>query len=198
MKNNTLTKLALTCLIATFVTGCACSDSRKPVSKSSNEIAALDSTKATAQDVKMATAKLKGLKDSNIQGVVTFTQQPDGVLIVGEIDGLAPGKHGFHIHEFGDCGKDGAATGAHFNPTNKKHGGPDSPDRHVGDLGNLLADSKGHAHYEKLDKVISLNGKDSIVGRSLVIHVDEDDFKTQPTGASGDKLACGVIVIGVQ
>jgi Cu-Zn family superoxide dismutase len=112
---------------------------------------------------------------------------------VADVDGLSPGKHGFHVHEFGDCSGDGSATGSHFNPTNSKHGGPDSRERHVGDLGNLVADETGYAHYERVDKIISLEGENSILGRSIVIHADPDDYTTQPTGASGTKIACGVI-----
>jgi Cu-Zn family superoxide dismutase len=126
---------------------------------------------------------------------VTFTKVKGGVQIIADIDGLTPGKHGFHVHEFGDCGKNGDAAGAHFNPTNQKHGGPDSPERHVGDFGNLEANSHGHAHYERIDKLIQLEGKNSIIGRSIMIHADEDDFTTQPTGASGARIGCGVIEI---
>lgn len=144
--------------------------------------------------MKRAVAIIKPIKGNQVQGKVTFKKVADGIRIVAEIDGLTPGKHGFHIHEFGDCGgEDGAAAGAHFNPTNQKHGGPDSEERHVGDLGNLVADEKGHAHYERVDKVISFEGNNSIIGRSVIIHADADDYKSQPAGASGAKIACGVI-----
>jgi superoxide dismutase, Cu-Zn family len=193
-KRSILSNLVAGCALVILISGCACSDSRKPTTRS-NEIAAVGSleTKET-KDVKSAFVNVKGFKDNKITGKITFTQQPDGVLIVGDVDGLTPGKHGFHVHEHGDCSaSDGSSAGAHFNPTNKKHGGPDDPDRHVGDLGNMVADANGHAHYQRVDKVISLNGKDTIVGLSIIIHADEDDYKTQPTGASGTKIACGII-----
>jgi len=127
-------------------------------------------------------------------GIVKFTQTSEGIKIVADVNGLTPGKHGFHIHELGDCSSpDGKSAGGHFNPTNKKHGSPDAEERHVGDLGNLVADDNGRAHYERLDKVISLNGPNSIIGRGIIVHAGEDDLTSQPTGNAGARLACGVI-----
>jgi Cu-Zn family superoxide dismutase len=127
-------------------------------------------------------------------GIVKFTRTSDGIRIVADVNGLTPGKHGFHIHEFGDCSSlDGKSAGGHFNPDNKKHGAPDDLERHVGDLGNLVAGDDGKAHYERLDKVISLNGPNSIIGRGIIVHAGEDDLTSQPTGNAGARLACGVI-----
>jgi Cu-Zn family superoxide dismutase len=125
---------------------------------------------------------------------VTFTKVPGGINIVADVDGLKPGKHGFHVHEHGDCsGTDGMKAGGHFNPTNSKHGGPDSPERHVGDFGNLEADENGHAHYERVDKLITFEGTNSILGKSIIIHADPDDYVTQPTGNAGARIGCGKI-----
>ena len=75
--------------------------------------------------------------------------------------------------------------------------GPDDAKRHVGDFGNLKADSTGNASYKRVDNVISLNGRNSIIGRSLIVHAKPDDFKTQqPPGNAGDRIGCGVIGIG--
>lgn len=127
-------------------------------------------------------------------GTVTFMQQQNGVRIIADVAGLTPGKHGFHIHEHGDCSAaDASSAGGHFNPTNTKHGGPDSEERHAGDLGNLDADKSGFAHYDRVDTVISLQGPNSIIGKSIVIHADEDDLKTDPAGKSGPRIGCGVI-----
>jgi Cu-Zn family superoxide dismutase len=127
---------------------------------------------------------------------VTFAATSDGVRIIADIGGLKPGKHGFHIHEHGDCGSsDLASAGGHFNPTNKVHGGPDSAERHVGDLGNLEANASGFAHYDRVDKVISLNGPDSIIGKSVLLHEDPDDLTSDPSGNAGKRIACGVIVV---
>jgi Cu-Zn family superoxide dismutase len=133
--------------------------------------------------------------DSEVVGAVTFTEVEGGVRIIADIGGLTPGKHGFHIHEHGDCSApDATSAGGHFNPTKKKHGGPDSAERHVGDLGNIEANDQGLAHYDRVDNVISLNGKESIIGKSIIIHSDPDDLVSDPTGNAGKRLACGEIV----
>lgn len=141
-----------------------------------------------------AFAEVNPTEGNTVKGKVTFTQQGDKLYIVADFEGLKPGEHGFHIHEHGDCSAhDGSSAGGHFNPTNKKHGGPEDEERHAGDLGNVVADEDGKAHYELLDSVLQLNGKDTIVGRSVVIHADPDDLVTQPTGNSGGRIGCGVI-----
>jgi Cu-Zn family superoxide dismutase len=133
---------------------------------------------------------------SSVSGTVTFAQTDSGILIVADIDSLTPGKHGFHIHQYGDCSSyDGTSAGGHFNPDNKEHGGPNSKIRHVGDLGNITADSSRVAHLEMVDKVISFSGPHSIIGRAVVIHANEDDLKTPPSGNAGVRVACGVIGI---
>jgi Cu-Zn family superoxide dismutase len=134
---------------------------------------------------------------NKVSGTVRFTEVADGVQIQAEITGLSPGKHGFHVHEFGDCSAaDLASAGAHFNPTNKPHAGPDTAERHVGDMGNVEADASGTAKLDYVDHEISLT-KDqrSVIGRSVVVHAKADDLKSQPAGDSGARIACGVIGI---
>ena len=147
--------------------------------------------------VTMAVAVVHALGDHKVKGKVTFTQKDDGVEIVAELTGLTPGEHGFHVHEFGDCSMaDGKCAGGHFNPTGMPHGGPDDAKRHVGDLGNIKADDSGKATYKRVDKLISLNGSNSIIGRSVIVHAKADDFKTQqPPGNAGDRSGCGTIGI---
>jgi superoxide dismutase, Cu-Zn family len=145
--------------------------------------------------IKKAVAALNPTKGNHVQGVVNFTEVEGGIHITATIEGLTPGKHGFHIHEFGDCSApDGSSAGGHFNPTNQKHGGPDHLERHAGDLGNIVADAFGIAHYDRVDSVITLNGPNTIIGRSLIVHANPDDLKTQPTGNAGGRVACGLIV----
>jgi len=145
--------------------------------------------------VTKAFAVINAKSGSEVVGGVTFSQVEGGVKIVADIGGLTPGKHGFHIHEHGDCSAaDASSAGGHFNPTNQKHGGPDSAKRHAGDFGNLCANEFGYAHYERVDRVIQLNGEHSIIGKSIVIHADEDDLVTDPTGNSGKRIGCGEIV----
>jgi Cu-Zn family superoxide dismutase len=125
---------------------------------------------------------------------VTFEQVGDEVKIVADVTGLTPGKHGFHIHDVGDCSApDAASAGAHFNPTQHKHGGPATSDHHDGDLGNIVADASGKAHLEWKGKM-NLKGMNAVLAKSVVVHEKEDDLKTDPSGNSGARQACGVIV----
>lgn len=133
---------------------------------------------------------------SKVTGIVSFEKSGNGVRITADIEGLSPGPHGFHIHEFGDCSSpDAASAGGHFNPTDMPHGGPKVEKHHAGDLGNIEADKNGHARMEITDNMLSLEGPNSVIGRSVIVHAQADDFKTQPTGGSGARVACGVIGI---
>jgi len=127
-------------------------------------------------------------------GTVTFTKTDAGVQVVADITGLTPGQHGFHIHEFGDCSApDATSAGGHFNPSKNPHAGHDDAKRHEGDLGNIEADSSGKAHLELTDKMMTMSGEMSIIGRGVIVHEKVDDLKTQPTGNAGGRVACGVI-----
>ncbi|KAJ1927159.1 Superoxide dismutase [Cu-Zn] [Tieghemiomyces parasiticus] len=148
-----------------------------------------------------AVAVLTG--DKGVNGTVTFTQSSSSgpVSVTGELKGLAPGKHGFHVHQFGDNTNGCVSAGPHFNPEAKTHGAPDAAVRHVGDLGNVQADSNGVAKIDIKDSVIQLSGAHSILGRTIIVHADEDDLGlgghklSAATGNAGDRLACGVIGI---
>jgi Cu-Zn family superoxide dismutase len=142
--------------------------------------------------VKKAVCHIHGLGKNKVSGVVTFTQTGHEVQVVGTIKGLTPGKHGFHVHEFGDVSSaDGLSAGGHFDPEHKMHGGPESHVRHVGDLGNIEANDDGVAEIKKTDKVISLNGPHSILGRSIIVHAKEDDLKD--IKSAGARIGGGVI-----
>ena len=148
----------------------------------------------SAQEPTKAIAVLHPTAGNTVAGLVTFTNSGDEVKVVADITGLTPGKHGFHIHEFGDCSSsDGSSAGGHFNPAHRNHGAPDASDRHAGDLGNIEADASGKAHLEWSDKMMKLSGPDSIIGHAVIVHEKADDLKTQPTGNAGGRLACGVI-----
>jgi Cu-Zn family superoxide dismutase len=143
-----------------------------------------------------AIAVIHPIGDSGVLGVVAFTQKGDVVEVRGTIQGLKPGKHAFHVHQWGDCSsRDGMAAGGHFNPDMKHHGGPDSEDRHVGDLGNITAGPDGVANIDITDKVLSLQGGHSIIGRSVIVHAGVDDLKSDPAGNAGGRIGCGVIGI---
>ncbi|XP_075245735.1 superoxide dismutase [Cu-Zn]-like [Convolutriloba macropyga] len=144
-----------------------------------------------------------GNSSSGVQGTLLLEQksQEAPVVIKGEISGLAPGKHGFHIHEFGDNTNGCTSAGGHFNPQQKQHGGPVDENRHVGDLGNVEVGEDGIAKVEISDQQAQLIGEQSIIGRSLVVHADEDDLgkggfpDSLTTGHAGGRVACGVIGI---
>ena len=142
-----------------------------------------------------AIAVLHPTAGNKVSGTITFIEVADGVQVHAELAGLTAGDHGFHVHEFGDCSAlDAGSAGAHFNPTNKAHAGPDAPERHVGDMGNAEADASGKAKLEYVDHQISLtNDQQSVIGRSVVVHMKRDDLKSQPAGDSGARVACGVI-----
>lgn len=159
-------------------------------------LVAIALTSASAQDTTKLVAKLNPSSGSQVSGTVTFTAAADGAQVVVDIAGLTPGKHGFHIHDKGDCSDPKAASaGAHFNPTHGHHGGPDTTERHAGDFGNVTADAAGKVHVELKGKTLKMNGADSIVGKSVIVHAGEDDLKTDPSGNSGDRVACGVIEV---
>lgn len=141
-----------------------------------------------------AQARLEPVDGGSVGGVVTFYEVDAGVLVEATVTGLARGAHGFHIHEGGDCAGGAAGIGAHFNPHDAPHDRWDAADRHVGDLPMLTADASGRARLSAVTVGPSIrSGRASIVGRSVVLHAAPDDFSTQPDGAAGAVLACGVI-----
>ncbi len=145
------------------------------------------------------TAQLAPTTGNAAAGTVTFIQQGNAVLVAGEVRGLTPGReHGFHVHDKGDCsGGDGMATGGHFNPTAAAHGAHDHSQHHAGDLVSLKADAGGVSRFSYTSTSIAVgSGATNVIGRGLIVHRDPDDFKTQPTGNAGPRIACAVITLG--
>lgn len=142
-----------------------------------------------------AVAEMQPTEGNETRGTVTFEQVNGKVHVMAKLSGLTPGLHGFHVHENGDCSApDGTSAGGHFNPTGEHHGGPESSVHHVGDLGNIEADENGNAeHHATLDFLDLGDGEKSILNRGLIVHAKPDDLVSQPTGAAGARLACGVI-----
>ena len=143
-----------------------------------------------------ATASLQPTKGSTVRGTANFEQRGDKVRVVANVSGLrANAEFGFHVHEVGDCSSaDGMSAKGHFNPYGKPHGHPGSAERHGGDLPSLKSDASGNANLTADVDIITVTpGQASIVGRGLIVHVQPDDFKTQPTGNAGARSACGVI-----
>jgi Cu-Zn family superoxide dismutase len=166
-----------------------------------------------------AQANVQGGEGSRVWGRVTF-HQPEGGTFIGEgtsykapvasaaanastgkvyvridINGLPSNrKFGFHVHEKGDCSGDFSGAGGHFNPGGKPHGPQDSPDHHAGDLPNLESNGEGVANGTfTTDQLTVSPGPNSVVGRAVIIHEKPDDYRTQPAGNSGPRIACGVI-----
>ncbi len=146
-----------------------------------------------------ATAQLQPTKGNKTFGEATFEQVGDKVRVIVFVQGLKPGQeHGFHIHEAGDCSSgDGMSAKGHFDPHGKPHGHPTAGERHAGDLPSLKAAKNGRAKLDVMADIITVGpGPASIIGRGLIIHADPDDYKTQPTGNAGARIACGVIKAG--
>jgi superoxide dismutase, Cu-Zn family len=141
-----------------------------------------------------AVCVLQPVGKSGVSGTIVFDESAGRVHISGKISGLTPGKHAFHVHQFGDVTDEakGLSAGGHFNPHNMPHGAPEARSRHVGDLGNITAESDGTANVDQYDTVIEFSGANNIIGHSLVVHAKPDTFE-QPVGNAGDRVAVGVI-----
>lgn len=154
-------------------------------------------TQAIAADP-AAMAALKPLGDNKVSGTVQFMQQGQGVHAKVEVTGLPPdSEHGFHVHEKGDCSApDGTSAGGHFEPHGKPHG-PQDAAHHSGDMPSLKSDANGRATLDfKMENVTVAPGDSTVVGKAVIVHAKPDDFKTQPSGNSGARVACGVVDAG--
>ena len=159
----------------------------------------LAACQTTPPEPPRANAQLKPTKGSKAFGEATFEQVGDKVRVVIFVQGLKPGQeHGLHVHEAGDCSSgDGMSAKGHFNPHGKPHGNPASAERHAGDLPSLKANKAGRGNVQvDVDGFTVTPGPASIIGRGLIVHADPDDYKTQPTGNAGARIACGVIQAG--
>jgi superoxide dismutase, Cu-Zn family len=156
-------------------------------------VAVVSAAPAYAQS---AVARLEATKGNATSGTVTFTQKGDKVAVEAKVSGLTPGGHGFHIHEKGDCSSgDGMSAGGHFNPTSKPHGNPAAAEHHAGDIPMLVADASGNATLSiELGGMTVGSGATDVIGKAVIVHKDADDYTTQPTGNSGARVACGLIV----
>ncbi|KAM7485138.1 hypothetical protein LguiA_001147 [Lonicera macranthoides] len=138
--------------------------------------------------------------NTGVSGTVFFTQEEDGpTTVTGNLSGLSPGLHGFHVHALGDTTNGCMSTGPHYNPAGKEHGAPEDENRHAGDLGNVTVGEDGCANFTIVDTQIPLVGSGSIIGRAVVVHGDPDDLGkgghelSKSTGNAGGRVACGII-----
>lgn len=164
--------------------------------------AAFAAAAAVAQEQHTAKADLK-TADGKSAGTATLEETPHGVIVKAKLENLPPGAHAFHIHEKGAC--DGAekfkSAGGHFNPAKHKHGIANDKGPHAGDLPNVVVPDSGQAEVEFFATGVTLkqSGKTSLFhegGTALVVHAKGDDYKTDPTGEAGDRIACGVVTKG--
>lgn len=165
--------------------------------ENSGRMAILRGLGPAGTDLKPLGAAVVEMRSGMVCGVTRFVQVSEDLCVIdGTIDGLSPGRHGLNIHELGDLSQGCTSTGDHYNPRNCKHGAPEDSERHVGDLGNILADKNGRASFRIEDKNIKVW---DVIGRSLVVHLDEDDLGrgsnefSKITGNSGPGLSCGII-----
>jgi len=145
----------------------------------------------------MAMAAMQPISGSAVQGVVHFQEMTNGeVEVRADLTGVPAGTHGFHVHEFGDCGDNGNAAGGHFNPMSAPHAGPDSASHHAGDFGNVTADASGNVKVRFTTRSVKVTaGSTSSVGHAVILHANSDDLTTQPTGNAGGRIACGVVTL---
>jgi Cu-Zn family superoxide dismutase len=143
-----------------------------------------------------ATATIRDLSGVRV-GTATFTDTYAGVLVVGSVTGLGLGAHGIHIHGAGKCDPPFTSAGAHFNPLGKQHGFENPNGPHLGDMPNVDTPASGTLRFEVLMAGVTLKGANRLLdasGAAIVIHSARDDYKTDPSGDSGSRIACGVIV----
>jgi Cu-Zn family superoxide dismutase len=154
-----------------------------------------DQGKDEGEEMSGFAVALAPTKGSSATGTVMAMSMGGGVHFSGVIAGLTPGPHGVHIHEKGDCSApDGSSAGGHFNPKSANHGAPDRIPHHAGDLGNIVAGADGRAELNVHDADVTLEpGDASVNGRAIIVHAGPDDFKSQPAGNSGERVACGVL-----
>jgi superoxide dismutase, Cu-Zn family len=159
-------------------------------------VGALTAT-AHAQDAKSATAELHNAK-GEVAGRVALRDTPNGVWLNVSISSLPPGSHGFHIHETGKCEGDFKSAGGHFAPAGNKHGFLVDGGPHAGDMPNIHVPSDGRLNFEVFAPAVTLDeGAEGSLfdsdGSAIMVHSGGDDYKSQPSGDAGSRIACGVV-----
>lgn len=145
-----------------------------------------------------AKAVIGSSNDSGISGEAVFTQKDDQITLIVDIKNASPGLHAAHIHEHGDCSApDGTSAGGHWNPTGVAHGKWGEGEFHLGDIGNIMVGEDGTGSISLTTDLWEIGtGSDvDVVGKSIIVHAGADDFISQPSGAAGARIGCGVIVL---
>ena len=152
----------------------------------------------SAAPAKQANAMIGSSSDSGVTGMAVFTQNGDHITLAVEIQGASPGLHAVHIHANGDCSSpDGTSAGGHWNPTDVAHGKWGEGEFHLGDIGNITVGADGTGRITLTTDLWEIGtGSDiDVVGKGIIVHADADDFVSQPSGAAGARIGCGVIVL---
>ncbi len=154
---------------------------------------------AAAADLPTAKAKLMDPTGKDV-GEVTFTEAPNGVLLHARLQGMPPGTHAFHLHQTGVCEPPFQSAGGHLNPTGKQHGLLSPAGHHLGDMPNIHVPDSGALEVEVFIEELRFehptHGMFDADGAAVVIHEGPDDYTTDPAGAAGPRIACGVIERG--
>jgi len=186
MRRPVLLTASLACAAAGLLAGCA----PAPVVRD---------TPPPTSSAASATVHLASASGSLVSGTLTLRPMGDGVHVTGEIGGLAPGSsHGFHVHETGDCSAaDASSAGDHFNPTSSPHGRAGAGAHHLGDSDNIVANAQGVARVNAHLRDVGLGTglANDIGARAVVVHAAPDDYRSQPSGNAGARVACGVIAV---
>lgn len=190
MRRTLVSSALLACLLAS-----AAMASEPPAKQeAATKILSVPATPVAAQH---ASARLKSTSNSKVDGKLEFVTVPAGVRVTGELSGLqADSMHGFHIHAVGDCSSaDGKSAGPHFNPQHAAHGRAGAGPHHLGDIPNQAANGQGLIHVDEIIHGVELGtaSDTDLLGHAVIVHAKPDDYSSQPSGAAGARIACGVI-----
>lgn len=192
--------LSLVFCASLFIIGCKNENKENNAENatSTEEMNSEMDAKQDEEEVKEITVPLEPKSESDLGGEVTFTQENGEVTMEATITGLAEGQHAIHIHQKADCSaEDGTSAGGHWNPTNEKHGKwGDAEGYHKGDIGNFEVDANGEGTVSMTTDEWCIDCDDdnkNIVGKAIIVHDGVDDFTSQPSGAAGTRVGCGVI-----
>ena len=149
-------------------------------------------------NTKKGIATIEAKNGSSVFGTIVFFEERGVVKIKADISGLGEGPVAIHLHAIGDCGSvDGKSAGGHWNPTNENHGKWGTSPFHSGDIGNIQIDENGKGKLTIVDQYgrwsIGGSPNTNVIGKAIVVHVGEDDMSSQPSGAAGARIGCGVI-----
>ncbi|UII23966.1 superoxide dismutase family protein [Fulvivirga ligni] len=193
-----LSKLAIVVIGSTIMVSCGPSNKGEDASSSDSTEMSSGDNKPEEKVMLEAKATINPASGSNMHGEMTFTDLGEGdVTFKLTVEGAEPGTHAVHLHQTGDCSaEDATSAGGHWNPSDVEHGKRAVDMKfHAGDIDNMEVGADGKGELTMTISGWSIGGADStnIIDHAVIIHAKEDDFATQPSGAAGKRVACGVI-----